>query len=154
MENPRSKPTGVKLVTILLLSASMGFGFLGMFFFALSVVGGAGLHSYFIPSDALWLIIFSFLFAFFTFSGFIILATNRQPPKGGWYFLNALWVFMIVFFGWAIFTDNPYAAGYPNLPLFVGIYLVCLVYSLVCALYFQTAQVKEYFHLKQKSSNN
>lgn len=147
MANPRSKPVGIRIVTILLLVASMGFGFLGTFFFALGVVGGAGLHSYFIPADALCLIVFSFLFAFLTFFGFILLAANRPPTKGSWYFLIALWLSMVGFFDWALLSDNPYDNGQPNLPVFVGINSVCVVYGLVCTLYFQTAHAKEYFKI-------
>jgi glucan phosphoethanolaminetransferase (alkaline phosphatase superfamily) len=147
MDNSSSKPVGIRIITILLLSASMGFGFLGTVFFALGAVGGAGMHPSSIPADALWLIVFSFLFAFLTFFGFILLAANRQPTKGNWYFLIALWLSMVAFFGWALFTDNPYNSGEPNLPVFVGINLVCVVYSLVCTLYFQTTPVKEYFNM-------
>jgi hypothetical protein len=150
--NPKSKPIGLEIIEILLLSASIGLGLLGMMLLIGAPIGGAGAHR---SVNTAFQYLF-FLVAILAISSFIlsiVLATKPVSSKVTWYLLNVLWVSTSVIFFWEIFETDPFSYGAPMSPIFVAIFLLLIVYGLICILIFQTPRVKEYFGFKKHRKN-
>jgi hypothetical protein len=155
-----SRPAGLTVVGVLTLLASFSLAFLSLILFFLNFIAG-GYSGGVGPSVTLRTVyvLFPPLFALFSFASAIALLVGVRY-RYMWYAMVAFWAVLFVFMSWwgyafvwrnvgEWFSNNRQVYTYQYEEL--AITLVPLAYSLGCLLYFQKANVREYFNVKNFS---
>ncbi len=154
----RTRPSGVLVVGLLSLLSSFPLGLLALITLVLHFVGGAGLRIVITPLEWLPILTPAFLglFAFVT----SILLLVGTSSKYLWFAMIAFWVILLAFFACWDYTiwrsyglDWIFRGGRLEVWNYTQIIvsLLPLAYGIGCLLYFQTAKVKQYFHVRKSS---
>jgi len=157
-EKVKQRPLGVTLVAILTLLSSLVLFLLFGLCMALAGLGrGSGPYpidwlNYILGNPLIPISAFLSAYAFFLSIGMF-----SQRKRYVWYASELFWVITIAFFSWwgyyivwrylgEWFSDSRAVYGYQYGMIIVT--LLPLAYGIGCLIYFQTARVKDYFHLQ------